>query len=56
MTDFAVFANDIFQGIWTAADEKEAVQMCAEDVGTEGNTKGMEAVDVNDCDPSWLDN
>ena len=56
MTDFAVFANGVFYGIWTAEDEKEAVQMCADEVGTDGCTKGMEAVSMDDCDPSWLEN
>lgn len=54
MTEYAVFANDTCQGAWIADDEHEAIQMCADDVGTEGNTKGMHAYPVADISADWL--
>lgn len=41
MTDFAVFANGTFWGAFTADAGSEAVQMAAEEHGTDGNTEGM---------------
>ena len=41
MIKFNVYANGIFWGQWVAATESEAVQMAADEVGTEGNTAGL---------------
>jgi len=54
MTEYAVFANDTWQGVWIACDEHKAIQMCADDFGTEGNTKGMSAYPVTDIPADWM--
>ena len=43
MTDFAVFANGTFCGSFAANSEAEAIQVFADEYGTEGNTDGMTA-------------
>lgn len=48
MTTFAVFANGTFWGSWSAGTEADACQMAADEVGTDGNTDGLEAFAVTD--------
>ena len=43
MTNFAVFANGTFWGSFAADTEAEAIQMAADEHGTDGNTEGMTA-------------
>ena len=44
MTTFEIFANGIYWGEWTALTADEAIQMAADEVGTDGNTDGIVAV------------
>ena len=46
MTDFAVFANGTFWGSFAADTESEAIQMAADEHGTDGNTEGMTAKQI----------
>ena len=43
MTAFHVFANGIFWGTWEASSKSEACQIAANEVGTDGDIKGLEA-------------
>jgi hypothetical protein len=52
--DYAVFANGTFWGVWTADSAAQAIQLAADEVGTDGNTEGMTAVDADDVDASQL--
>lgn len=67
MTDYAIHANGTFWGAFTADDEATAIQMAADEHGTDGNTDGMAATDLrqhilalkadcatNDCDMADL--
>lgn len=42
-TTFAIYANGIFWGEWTAETAEKAIQMAADEVGTDGNTDGLTA-------------
>lgn len=44
MTTFKIFANGIFWGEWTAETAEDAIQMAADEVGTDGNTEGLVAI------------
>ncbi|MCJ8334581.1 MAG: hypothetical protein MJH10_10110 [Epibacterium sp.] len=46
MPKYHVFAHDTFWGTWEADSEADAMQTAADDVGTEGNTKGLRAYEV----------
>ncbi|QFQ87295.1 hypothetical protein F8A10_07580 [Paracoccus kondratievae] len=54
-TEFAVFANGTFWGIWAAETKEAAIQRAADDVGTEGNTDGLIAKPASECDPSEME-
>lgn len=67
MTDYAIHANGTFWGAFSAEDEATAIQMAADEYGTEGNTDGLTATDLrqrildlkaacasNDCDMADL--
>lgn len=54
MENFAVFAHDAYFGTWAADTAGAACQAAADEVGTEGNTDGMTAIPVSECDPEWL--
>ena len=43
MTTYNIFANGIFWGTWEAETPEEAIQAAADEVGTDGNTKGLTA-------------
>lgn len=59
MTKFAVFANGIFWGEAEAETEEQAVQMIAEEFGTDDgdgyNTDGMTAKPMDECSPEDLE-
>ena len=44
MTTYNIFANGIFWGQWTAETAKQAIQIAADEVGTDGNTDGLIAI------------
>lgn len=52
MSKFNVFANGIFCGVYEAETAEEAIQICADDVGTidvgqeHASTEGMSAEEV----------
>ena len=52
---FAVFANGTFWGVWEADDAAAACQMAANEVGTEGNTDGLEAFPADEVDPADME-
>ncbi len=49
MTSFKIFANGPFWGIWEAETADDAIKAAALDVGTDGNTYGLTAEEV-DCE------
>ena len=55
MTDYAVFANGTFWGVWAAANEDDAIEMAANDVGTDGATDWIEAFPADDVDAIGLE-
>ncbi len=46
MNSFKIFANGTFWGVWGAETAEEAIQMAADEVGTEGNTEDMTSEEV----------
>jgi hypothetical protein len=43
METYAIFANGLYWGRWTASNADEAIRNAAEDIGTDGDTTGMTA-------------
>jgi hypothetical protein len=54
MTTFAVFANGTFWGAFEAETAEAAIQMAADEHGTDGNTDGMTAKPLAECDEREL--
>jgi len=54
-TDFAVFANGTFWGVWVAEDAATACQMAANEFGTDGNTDGLDAIDADEVSPEDME-
>jgi hypothetical protein len=48
MTTFAVFANGIYWGAFESETANSAIQMAADEHGTDGNTDGMTATTLSD--------
>jgi hypothetical protein len=48
MKTYAIFANGIYWGRWTASNADEAIRNAAEDTGTDGDTTGMTAQVLKD--------
>jgi hypothetical protein len=48
METYAIFANGIYWGRWTASNADAAIRNAAEDVGTDGDTTGMTAQVLKD--------
>ena len=55
MIEYAVFANGTFWGIFKAKTAEEAEQAAADEHGTDGNTDGLFAKPVVDCDPKSME-
>ena len=48
MKTYAIFANGLYWGHWTASNADEAIRNAAEDTGTDGDTTGMTAQVLKD--------
>ena len=46
MTSYHIFANGLFWGTWEAESAASAMQAASDEVGTDGNTDGLEAFEV----------
>ena len=49
MTTFAVFANGTFWGAFDAPTAETAIQMAADEHGTDGDASGMTAKPLAEC-------